>query len=113
MTPEGTILRSIRLALGREPDLVLWRLSAGITVDVATGRRYRAGLVPGAADLVGILAPAGRWFALEVKSARGRVSSEQRRWGELVQRMGGFWCVVRSVDESRAALARARSGEAS
>jgi len=30
---------------------------------------------------------------------------------ELVRRMGGFAAVVRSVDEAKAALARARNGE--
>jgi hypothetical protein len=108
VTPEGQILRDIRLALGREPDLVIWRLGAGVTVDKKTGRHYRAGLVPGAADLIGILAPTGLFFALEVKAPRGRLSEQQRRWGALVTRMGGFYCVVRSVDEARAALDDAR-----
>jgi hypothetical protein len=112
MTPEGRILHDIRLALGREPDLVLWRLGAGVTVDKKTGKHYRAGLVPGAADLIGILAPSGRrwglFFALEVKTARSRLSPQQKLWGELVTRMGGFYRVVRSVDEARAALDDAR-----
>lgn len=103
---EASILASIRRALGREPDLVLWRLSQGVTE--SRGRMYRAGLVPGAADLVGILAPRGRWFALEVKARHGRLSPEQRRWGALVRSMGGYWAVVRSVEEALRELHNAR-----
>jgi hypothetical protein len=77
---ERDILADIRLVLGQEPDLVLWRLSqgAGIIVQPAQIREMtealgagkvervirllealdrfgRVGLVPGAADLIGIL----------------------------------------------------------
>jgi len=107
---EALILHDIRVALGREPDLVLWRLNQGITKD-HTGKQYRSGMVPGAADLIGVLGPRGRWFCLEVKSPTGRLSREQKLFGSLVQRMGGSWACVRSVDDARAALDRARNGE--
>ena len=47
---------------------------------------------------------------LEVKTAVGRASTEQRQWLELVRRHGGFAAVVRSVEEAHAAIARARTG---
>lgn len=72
----------------------------------------RYGLARGSADLVGILAPHGRLVALEVKTPTGRVAPEQEQWLELVRRMGGFACVVRSVADARDALARARMGAA-
>jgi hypothetical protein len=68
----------------------------------------RYGLAVGSADLIGCLD--GRFVALEVKAAAGRTSPEQRQWLDLVRRNGGFACVVRSVDEARAAIARARKG---
>lgn len=120
---ESKILADIRLALGREPDLCLWRLSAGGAVSRA-GHTYRAGLsVNGAADLIGILThrdlfingeecpPVGRFFALEIKSEGGRVSADQQCWLSLVRARGGFAAVVRSVLEAKSALARARLGE--
>ena len=114
VTTEADILRAVRLALGAEPDLVLWRLAqCSVSVD---GRQVRGGLVPGAADLVGILAPAGRWFALEIK-CRGRLSASQRQWLALVRSMGGFACCIRervpatATRAARKALARARAGE--
>lgn len=138
---ESEILAAIRKALGREPDLVLWRLSQGGAMAREGGQTYRAGLsVNGAADLVGMLTlptllptvPPLRWvpgvtfgeipvdcaymflarfFALEVKSARGKQSAAQVLWGNLVRKMGGFYAVVRSVEEARDALERARLGK--
>lgn len=107
---EREIQHEIRQALGQEPDLVLWRNNVGVAKFVKNGRQQTVayGLAPGSADLVGILA--GRFFALEVKTATGRASEEQRLWLNLVRTKGGFAAVVRSVDEARAALGRAREG---
>lgn len=118
---ESQIQQAIRVALGEEPDLVLWRNTAGVTQewDPSSGasRTIRYGLTVGAADLIGILhvvaggRELGRFFALEVKTPTGRVRPEQTTWLALVRRMGGFAAVVRSVEEAKAALARARNGE--
>lgn len=111
--PETILQAEIRLALGRESDLVLWRNSTGqATHTDDRGRVFRQafGLAIGSADLVGILAPSGRFVALEVKTPTGRVRPEQETWLALVRSRGGFACVVRSIDDARAALARARAG---
>ena len=117
---ERNIQSAIREALGLEPDLVLWRNNTGVFAD-GRGGMVRTGLGVGSADLVGILRGAaqmhiaarfvGRFFALEVKQARGRASEEQQRWLALVRSFGGFASVVRSVQEAKAALDRARKGE--
>lgn len=115
---ETRLQQDIRLALGLEKDLTLWRNNVGkaTAYDDKTPdkpRYIKFGLAPGSADLVGILAPAGRWFALEVKTPTGRVEPEQEEWLALVRRLGGFACVVRSVDDAHAALGRARTGASS
>ena len=100
---EREILRAIRLELGGRSDLVLWRNSTGTAEYYdRSGRPHRVpyGLVPGASDLIGILAPSGRLVALEVKTARGRVSKDQKMFLNLVRRMGGIGAVVRSVDDA-------------
>lgn len=111
---ERETLHAIRLDLGRELDLVLFRNAAGVfdAFNETTGKaqKVRTGLTVGASDLLGILAPFGRWFALEVKTDKGRVSKEQEQFLALIRRMGGFGAVVRSVDDARAALNRARMG---
>lgn len=112
--PEATLLREIRVELGREKDLVLWRNQVGFaTYENKHGvQRVPYGLCVGSSDLVGI-GPGARFFALEVKSDTGSATKEQKLFIELVRRRGGFAAVVRSVDEARAALERARAGECS
>jgi hypothetical protein len=104
---EGHIQDEIRLALSDEPGLVLWRNNTGVAEH--RGARVRYGLAVGSADLVGCLR--GRFVALEVKTPTGRATQEQRQWLAVVRLHGGFAAVVRSVDEARAAIARARLGE--
>lgn len=103
---EGQIQDAIRLALSDEPALVMWRNNTGVAEH--RGARVRYGLAVGSADLVGCLD--GRFVALEVKTAVGRASTEQRQWLDLVRRNGGFGAIVRSVADARAAIARARTG---
>lgn len=115
---EGSVQADIREALGLEPDLYLMRNAQweGHIFDerAGKGRYVKAGLPTGSADLVGILRLAsgiGLFFALEVKRAKGGVmSDEQHAWGALVRFKGGFYSAVRSVEEAKTALARARRG---
>lgn len=104
----------IRLDLGMEPDLVLYRNSTGMASHESKGKTYkqRFGLCVGSSDLIGILSPGGRWFCLEIKrSEKEKPTDEQVAFMRLVRNMGGFACVVWSVETARAALARARKGE--
>lgn len=104
MTAERDIQAAIRLALGSDPGLVLFRNSVGYDA----GTRQRFGLCPGSADLIGVCD--GRFIGLEVKSDRGRSSPDQVRWAELIRSKGGFVAVVRSVDDALAAVERCRAG---
>lgn len=101
------LVRAIRLALGDEPDLVLWPMQPVGKPDSDTGRPLRGGPV-GMADLCGILAPRGRWFCLEVKTGRASQSSRQKAWEAIVLRHGGYYAVVRSVEDAWGALWEAR-----
>ena len=98
---EAEILVAVRVALGREPDLVLWRNSVGLANQ---GRhRTRYGLCRGSADLVGI-GPGGVFVAWELKAGRGHLTPEQARFLLLVTARGGHARVIRSVDDARQAL---------
>lgn len=108
---ERSILIQIRTALGIRPDVILWRNNTGVLPSPTGATRF--GLGVGSADLVGMLSPSGRFFALEVKTPSGKVSEDQRRWHDVVRRHGGFCAVVRSVAEAEAALERAKRGERS
>jgi hypothetical protein len=136
---EAEIQQAIRLALGMEPGLVLWRNQVGMATHVASnGAMSRA--VPygvggkGGSDLVGILTmhvsttcdpndtethypclgherEVGRFVALEIKRPGGKPTKEQIEFIALVRSLGGFACVVTSVEEAHAAIERARHGE--
>lgn len=109
----SALIADIRLKLGREPDLVLWQngVAGGEVWAPETGRarHFKAGLPKGSSDLVGICR--GRFIAIEVKTGRGKARPGQLEFQECVRKHGGFACIVHSVDEARAALARARLGE--
>jgi hypothetical protein len=103
---ERDIQHAIRLASAEFSGLTLWRNSTGVA-DTANGTKQRFGLCKGSSDLIGILAPAGRLVAIEIKSETGRLRPEQELFLELVRKHGGFACVVRSVEEFREAMQRA------
>ncbi len=119
---ENVIQARVRLELGADPDLVLWRNGVGFAehYDEATHetRRQRFGLARGSSDLVGLVriappirTPVGRFLALELKTERGRESPAQKQWASLVRSMGGVAEVVRSVEEARDVVARVKRGE--
>ena len=110
--PETIIQNKIRLALGASPLVVLWRLNQGKGKFEDSDSYYQFyGLIPGASDLLGIIRTTGRFIALEVKTARGRVSEEQAQFITLVNASRGYAAVVRSVDEAQSHVAAAARGD--
>lgn len=106
---ERDVQHAIRIALGGEKDLDLERRSVG-TIKDQHGKTHRFGTV-GEADLQGILAPRGRFFALEVKRPGEHSRPEQVMWAERKRMRGAFVAEVHSVEEAIDALNRARKGE--
>ena len=60
--------------------------------------------MPGAPDILAVVAPLGRLVGLEVKTGAGVASPEQRQVHDALRAVGAQVLVVRSVDEARAAL---------
>lgn len=102
---ETEILRAIHEAVVRTGRALLWRNNTGLATYGRAKVAY--GLGVGGADLVGVLRPSGRAFALEVKTPTGRLSAEQKAWHRAWAGAGGFVACVRSVDEALQALERA------
>src|SRR5882762_6817466 len=86
---EAQIERAILAALGARPDVRLFRNSVGRAIDPNTGAYLAFGLCVGSSDLVGIVAPNGRFLALEVKSQTGRPTPQQLAFVAMVNAMGG------------------------
>ena len=80
------------------------------TLRDANGRPVQFGLAKGSADLIGwttrTITPdmvgqrVAIFTSIEVKTATGRVSPEQRQWLEAVQAAGGIAGVARSVEDA-------------
>lgn len=109
---ERDIQAEILRELGARPDIRLWRSNAGAARG-ATGRVVRFG-VRGQGDLSGLIGPEGWRLELEVKSAAGRQTKEQRAFQAMVERFGGCYVLARNTAEAteqlEAFLARRRGG---
>lgn len=102
MRRESKIQVEIIRRLAGERRIRVWRNNTGSLQD-PSGRWIQFGLV-GSSDLLGILAPGGQLLAIEVKSETGKLSKEQRAFGEMVERFGGVYVVARSVADVESAL---------
>ena len=107
---ETTLQQQIRLAIGTNPDVKLFRNQVGSLPDPRTGRLVTFGLARGSADLIGwrtvMITPdmVGQQLAvftsIEVKTPTGRVSPQQQAWLGVVQGAGGIAGVARSVEDA-------------
>ena len=62
----------------------------------------RVGL-PGQADIAGCYR--GRFVEIEVKTDKGRLSQDQKRWRMAVERAGGVFVIARNPADALTALA--------
>lgn len=99
---ERDIQTAILRAFATRDDVRLWRANCG-AAETATGRIIKFG-IKGQADLSGIL-PGGIRLEIEVKTATGRQSADQRAFGEMIKRWGGVYVLARSVADVETALA--------
>lgn len=110
--PEGpselAIQQAIRVRYGRG-DVRLWRNNTGVLFDRA-GRPVRFGLCNGSSDLIGlrsiVIGPehVGKrlavFAAVEVKTASGRATDEQKAFLSVVNDLGGLAGVARCEDDA-------------
>lgn len=101
-TPEALVLREVVKALETVQGLHIMRNSVGM-VTTQHGR-LPYGLGVGSSDLVGILAPSGRWVAIEVKSEDGDLTDAQRAWLHRMRERGAIAGVARSGAEALAII---------
>ena len=111
---ETTLQQQIRLAVGINPEVRIFRNQVGSLPDPRSGRLVTFGLARGSADLIGwrtitvTQAMVGTRLAIftsiEVKTPTGRVRPEQQAWLEAVQGAGGIAVIARSVPDAELAL---------
>ena len=110
MNAETDLQQRIRLALGTQHDLRIFRNQVGSLPDPRTGRLAQFGLARGSADLIGwrtiVVTPemVGQRIAvftsLEIKTPTGRLTPVQRNWLGAVDQAGGIAGVARSVADA-------------
>lgn len=121
---EGDIQSAVRDFLAREPDVTIFR-NAQVYVTFESGHRARTGLGAGSADLVGSLTVQiersgvaslevirfARALGVEIKKPGEYLDHKQKIWHAAMARAGWIVGVVRSVDDARELLRKARLWE--
>lgn len=112
---ETTLQQQIRLALGTDPQLRLFRNQVGSLPDPRTGRLVTFGLARGSADLVGwrtveitpemVGQRVAVFLSIEIKTPTGRLRPDQQAWLRTVQQAGGIAGVARSVADAHTLVA--------
>jgi len=107
---ETDLQQRIRLALGTQPDLRIFRNQVGSLPDPRTGRLVQFGLARGSADLIGwrtiTITPEmvgtrlAVFTSIEVKTPTGRLTPAQHAWMGAVRSAGGIAGIARSVADS-------------
>lgn len=83
-----------------------WKTENQGTFDAKKGiyrRKFGPGRTLGVSDIIGLM-PDGRLFAIEVKSAKGRLSEHQKQFLSEIKANNGITCVARSIDDVIEAL---------
>lgn len=102
-TPEGLVKKAIcdYLKYSR-PDIFFWTNSSTGIYDPVR-KVFRKPNSPyqinGTADILGLIAPRGRFLAIEVKSETGRLSDDQKSFIRAVNANGGLAFVAWSIDD--------------
>lgn len=106
---ESQLMDAIFLALGSTGEILLHRNNCGMAW-MRNGSPVKFGVGnPGGSDLVGV--HRGRAVYVEIKTPTGRQSVEQKRFQQCVERHGGIYIILRSVDDALAWLARMREAD--
>lgn len=87
-----------------------WRMPIGAVTHHVNGREIRKkSPLKGFPDIAGIISRGphrGMFFALELKSPKGRLTAEQISWGQTIDDAGGLYAVIKSLEELQVFLAR-------
>ena len=95
---EHKIMNEIRLGVADECVTFRANVGEGYTKD---GRYFDTGLPVGFSDLFGVRKSDGRAVFIEVKTAKGKVSENQKNFINAMQENNAIAGVCRSVDDAK------------
>jgi penicillin-binding protein-related factor A (putative recombinase) len=105
MIKESDIQRSILEYLSCNHDGFFWKVNNGGVYDPVRGhfRKHNSRFTPkGISDIIGIYK--GKLIAIEVKSAKGTATKEQKEFLKNIAEQGGVAFIARSVEDVRREL---------
>ena len=76
-----------------------WRSSVLVGRALHDDRILRAGL-KGQSDISGIMAPSGRFLAIEVKVGKDRMRTHQEAFRSMILRAGGIHVIARDLEQA-------------
>lgn len=97
MTEEHRIQNEIRLALADTCVMFRINVGKGYTPD---GRYFDTGVPRGFSDLFGVRKADGRAVFIEVKTAKGKPTDQQKNFLETMRKNGAIAGVCRSSEEA-------------
>lgn len=100
---EIDLQNEIRLALNE--IAITFRANVGLFY-TRDGRPVSTGLPKGFSDLFGFRRSDGRIFFLEIKTAAGRLSKDQKNFLAAMSKLGAITGVARSVDDALEIVSR-------
>jgi hypothetical protein len=106
------LVRAVLLDLGSLPGVIIGANASGRAryMSERTGKSHvvpYGWLAPGSPDILAAIAPLGRLLALECKTGSATLSKDQHAVHAALRAVGVVVEVVRSVQDARAAIARA------
>lgn len=104
----SNLLNSILLALGRHSDVLIWKTQNGTFRAMDNPSRIVKTGNPGSSDIFAVVAPSGRFVSIEVKTGSGVQSDAQKCWQASVERRGGIYGVVRSIEDALKLIEKAK-----
>lgn len=94
-------LLSFALTCLKQSGMVYWRVPNGPVMHSINGKMIRkCSPIKGFPDIAGVL-PSGKFFAIELKTDKGRLSPEQLEWITKLNHSGAIAVVLRSKEEIR------------
>jgi hypothetical protein len=108
---EAELLRYAKAKLERS-GLLWWRVANGPSIYKEGSKiRFRPSPIAGFPDLAGLTAT-GRFWAIELKTEKGKLQANQSEWIVRIRASGGIATVVRSFEEFDATVARIKKADA-
>ncbi len=101
-TKESPVVKAVLVYLYHRPDVIAWRNNTG-AYKTEEGQYIRYGY-KGSADILGVIAPHGRFLAVECKGVdeKGRLqkqTDDQKHFQQEVEAKGGLYILAGCIED--------------